>query len=156
MPSRWSFRDADLVVDRPDGVSTVLTDAKRSVRGQILVAQRLVCIPETNRLLNILICLLGSDLEAEENIVAPVSIILSIPFAFSGAFLALLITQNPLSIFSMIGIIMLMGLVTKNAILLVDFTQQRIKEGLKKEAALTEAARVRWRPFIMTTLTMIV
>jgi len=91
-----------------------------------------------------------------ENIVAPISIILSIPFAFSGAFLALLITGTSLSLFSMIGLIMLMGIVTKNAILLIEFAQQRIKSGLEAEDALIESAQVRLRPIIMTTFTMIV
>lgn len=91
-----------------------------------------------------------------ENLIAPLSILLSIPFAFSGAFIALLITRNPLSIFSMIGIIMLMGLVTKNAILLIEFAQQHRKSGHTPEQAVIEAAKTRLRPIIMTTLTMIV
>lgn len=91
-----------------------------------------------------------------ENLVGPISILLSIPFAFSGAFIALLITRNPLSIFSMIGIIMLMGLVTKNAILLIEFAQQHRKSGHTAEQAIIEAAKTRLRPIIMTTLTMIV
>jgi HAE1 family hydrophobic/amphiphilic exporter-1 len=91
-----------------------------------------------------------------ENMVAPLSILFSIPFAFSGAFIALLITRNPLCIYSMIGIIMLMGLVTKNAILLIEFAQQKIKkENYSIEKALIEAAKMRLRPILMTTITMI-
>lgn len=90
-----------------------------------------------------------------ENFIGPFSIMLSIPLAFSGAFLALLITKQSLSIFAMIGIIMLMGLVTKNAILLVEFAQQKLAEGFPVDKALLEAALVRFRPIMMTTLTMI-
>lgn len=90
-----------------------------------------------------------------ENIIGPFSIMLSVPLAFSGAFLALLVTQEPLSIDSMIGIILLMGLVTKNAILLIEFAQQKIAEGISIEDALLESAVVRFRPIMMTTLTMI-
>ena len=90
-----------------------------------------------------------------ENFIGPFSIMLSVPLAFSGSFLALLITQQSLSIFSMIGIIMLMGLVTKNAILLIEFAQQKIAEGSSVDSALLESAIVRFRPIIMTTLTMI-
>lgn len=90
-----------------------------------------------------------------ENVLAPLAILLSIPFSFSGAFLALLITRNPLSVYAMIGIIMLMGLVTKNAILLIEFAQQRIAAKHDIETALIEAAQVRLRPIMMTTITMI-
>lgn len=90
-----------------------------------------------------------------ENFTAPFSIMLSIPLAFSGSFLALLMTQQTLSIDSMIGIIMLMGLVTKNAILLIEFAQQKIAEGFDVDNALLEAAIIRFRPIMMTTLTMI-
>jgi hydrophobic/amphiphilic exporter-1 (mainly G- bacteria), HAE1 family len=90
-----------------------------------------------------------------ENFTGPFSILLSIPLAFSGSFLALLITQQALTLYSMIGIIMLMGLVTKNAILLIEFAQQKIAEGSNVDNALLEAAIVRFRPIVMTTLTMI-
>jgi HAE1 family hydrophobic/amphiphilic exporter-1 len=86
---------------------------------------------------------------------APLSIMLSVPLSFSGTFLALLITNEALSIDSMIGIILLMGLVTKNAILLVEFAQQKMAEGLNVEEALLESAVVRFKPIMMTTLTMI-
>lgn len=62
---------------------------------------------------------------------------------------------SDMSLMSMIGIIMLMGLVTKNAILLVDFAKQRMADGLGKNEALVEAARVRMRPIMMTTAAMV-
>jgi HAE1 family hydrophobic/amphiphilic exporter-1 len=72
-----------------------------------------------------------------------------------GVALALLLTGDTLNIMSMIGLIMLMGLVTKNAILLVDFTNQARREGLGRDAALIKAGSTRLRPIVMTTLAMI-
>lgn len=91
-----------------------------------------------------------------ENVVAPLAIMVSIPLCFSGAFLALLISRQPLTIYSMIGIILLMGLVVKNAILLIEFAQQKIRSGHSIYDALIESSKTRLRPIIMTTLTMIV
>ena len=79
----------------------------------------------------------------------------SLPFTLIGVFLALLITGSTLNIFSIIGIIMLMGLVTKNAILLVDFTNHGIREGKTREQAILDAGQVRLRPILMTTAAMI-
>ncbi len=90
-----------------------------------------------------------------ENFKAPLAIMFSVPLAFSGAFLALLISGQSLTIFAMIGLILLLGLVTKNAILLIEFAQQKIIEGIDVDQALLEAAIVRLRPIMMTTLTMI-
>jgi len=75
--------------------------------------------------------------------------------AFSGAFAGLLVTQKAMSIYAMIGLIMLMGLVTKNAILLIDFTLGRMRSGLNMIDALVEAGPVRLRPILMTTAAMI-
>jgi hydrophobe/amphiphile efflux-1 (HAE1) family protein len=85
----------------------------------------------------------------------PVAIMASLPFTLIGVFLALLVTGTTLNIFSIIGIIMLMGLVTKNAILLVDFTNQGLREGRNRHDALLAAGQVRLRPILMTTLAMI-
>ncbi len=90
-----------------------------------------------------------------ENFMGPFSIMLSVPLAFSGSFLALIITRQPMSINAIIGIIMLMGLVTKNAILLIEFAQQKTKEGMAVNEGLLESAYVRFRPILMTTLTMV-
>jgi len=68
---------------------------------------------------------------------------------------ALLVTGSTLNIFSVIGFIMLMGLVTKNAILLVDFTNQAQKEGMGQFEAIMRAGQVRLRPIVMTTLAMV-
>ncbi|MCD9120173.1 efflux RND transporter permease subunit [Cupriavidus sp. UGS-1] len=90
----------------------------------------------------------------------PVAIMTSLPLTLIGVFAALLLFGSTLNMFSIIGFIMLMGLVTKNAILLVDFANQARrgehgKAPLSREAALVEAARVRLRPILMTTLAMI-
>lgn len=87
--------------------------------------------------------------------VHPFTIMLSLPFSVIGAFGALLVSGYTLSMISMIGIIMLMGLVTKNAILLVDRANQNISKGLDRTAALVDAGRVRLRPILMTTFAMI-
>ncbi|HEX2081147.1 MAG TPA: efflux RND transporter permease subunit [Longimicrobium sp.] len=85
----------------------------------------------------------------------PLAIMLALPLSFIGVGLALLLTGGNLNVFTMIGIIMLMGLVTKNGILLVDFTNQQREAGMSRREALLTAARVRLRPIIMTTVAMI-
>lgn len=90
-----------------------------------------------------------------ESYIDPFSIMLSIPMAIIGAIFSLLIVGSDLSLMSMIGIIMLMGLVTKNAILLIDFTKQQRALGLERNEALQKAALIRLRPIIMTTTAMI-
>jgi multidrug efflux pump subunit AcrB len=85
----------------------------------------------------------------------PIAIMMSLPLSLIGVLLALLITKSTLNIFSIIGVVMLMGLVTKNAILLVDFANQGQREGKSQFAALMEAGQVRLRPILMTTLAMI-
>ena len=85
----------------------------------------------------------------------PVAIMSSLPLTLIGVFLALLFFRSTLNIFSIIGFIMLMGLVTKNAILLVDFANQMRLTGMTRAEALLEAAHVRFRPIVMTTLAMV-
>ncbi len=90
-----------------------------------------------------------------DSFVQPVTIMLSLPLSLIGAFGGLYVTGMTMNIFSMIGIIMLMGLVTKNAILLIDFTIQLRREGLGMYDALVRAGRIRLRPILMTTAAMI-
>jgi HAE1 family hydrophobic/amphiphilic exporter-1 len=85
----------------------------------------------------------------------PLSIMLALPLSFIGVALALLITRGNLNVMTMIGIIMLMGLVTKNGILLIDFTNHQREQGMTRLDALLSAARIRLRPIIMTTVAMI-
>ncbi|MBF5045323.1 efflux RND transporter permease subunit [Aggregicoccus sp. 17bor-14] len=90
-----------------------------------------------------------------ESLVHPFTIMLSLPFAFIGAIGALLLTGQFMSMFAMIGVIMLMGLVVKNGILLVDFTQQMRAQGKSAREALLHASPLRLRPILMTTIAMI-
>jgi hydrophobic/amphiphilic exporter-1 (mainly G- bacteria), HAE1 family len=85
----------------------------------------------------------------------PFAIMASLPLSLIGVFLALLFTGTTLNLFSIIGFIMLMGLVTKNAILLVDFTNQGLREGKPLQRAILDAGQVRLRPILMTTMAMI-
>ena len=85
----------------------------------------------------------------------PVAIMVSMPLSLIGVILGLLVAGSTLNMFSMIGFTMLMGLVTKNGILLVDFANQERKRGLPLTEALINAGVVRFRPIIMTTLAMI-
>lgn len=81
----------------------------------------------------------------------PITVLMALPFSFSGAFLALYLMGQTLNIYSMIGLILLMGIVKKNSILLVDFTNQRRLEGLGVDEALMDACPKRLRPILMTT-----
>ncbi len=85
----------------------------------------------------------------------PLALMTSLPLTLIGVVLALLMFRSTLSMFSIIGVVMLMGLVTKNAILLVDFAIRAREEGMERAEALLMAARVRLRPILMTTLAMI-
>ncbi len=91
-----------------------------------------------------------------DSFVYPFVVMFSIPVAMIGALLAMALTLNSINVFSMLGIIMLLGLVAKNAILLVDFTNQLKAEGLSRRDALIEAGRERLRPIVMTTVAMVV
>jgi len=90
-----------------------------------------------------------------ESYIHPFTIMFSLPVALVGALGGLALFGLTLSMFSMIGIIMLMGLVTKNAILLVDFTNTLRARGYAMREALLEAGKTRLRPIIMTTATMV-
>src|SRR3982750_1392544 len=90
-----------------------------------------------------------------ENCTRAFSNMASLPFSLIGVFLALLLTGTTLNLFSMIGFIMLMGLVTKNAILLVDFANRARRAGASLHDSLLQAGQVRLRPILMTTAGMI-
>ncbi|MBI2843935.1 MAG: efflux RND transporter permease subunit [Armatimonadetes bacterium] len=90
-----------------------------------------------------------------ESFLTPLVIMFSLPQAMVGAFLALMLAGESFSIIAMIGIIMLMGLVTKNAILLVDYTNTLRDRGKPRNEAILEAGPTRLRPILMTTLAMI-
>lgn len=90
-----------------------------------------------------------------ESFITPFTILLALPPALSGAIFALFITGKMLDMFSMIGIIMLLGLVTKNSILMVDFALQGVRSGMSRKDAITQAGVVRLRPILMTTFAML-
>lgn len=90
-----------------------------------------------------------------ESFVTPVTILLALPLAISGAFIALLIFGKSIDIFSIIGLILLMGVAAKNSILLVDYTNHMLAEGLAVNDALVKACRTRLRPILMTSLALI-
>ena len=85
----------------------------------------------------------------------PLALMTSLPLTLIGVVLALMMFGSSLSMFSIIGVVMLMGLVTKNAILLVDFAIRSREAGMERTEALLMAARVRLRPILMTTLAMV-
>ncbi|HKN78855.1 MAG TPA: efflux RND transporter permease subunit, partial [Lysobacter sp.] len=87
-----------------------------------------------------------------ESLLHPFVILFTIPLALVGAVLALLVTNSPVSVVVFIGLILLVGLVVKNAIILIDKVNQLREEGVEKRKALVEGARSRLRPIIMTTL----
>jgi len=90
-----------------------------------------------------------------KSFLAPLALMTSLPLTLIGVVLALMMFRSTLSMFSVIGVVMLMGLVTKNAILLVDFAIRMREQGQSRTEALLHAARVRLRPILMTTLAMI-
>jgi HAE1 family hydrophobic/amphiphilic exporter-1 len=113
-------------------------------KGYVLEAIVLACI----FIYLILASLFGSFFQ-------PLAIMLALPLSFIGVALALLITRGNINVMTMIGIIMLMGLVTKNGILLVDFTNQQRDQGRTRLDAILSAGRIRLRPITMTTVAMI-
>ena len=90
-----------------------------------------------------------------ESIIQPFIIMISMPLSFTGVMVALYLTGNSFSLFVMIGIILLLGMVGKNAILVVDFANRAIKDGKSIDDALLEAGEKRLRPILMTTFAMI-
>lgn len=96
----------------------------------------------------VLVLLFGS-------VAQPVTILLSLPLSFGGVVLALLATNNSVSMPVYIGLLMLMGIVTKNAIMLVDFAVEEVAKGIPRFEAVIDAGRKRARPIVMTTLAMV-
>ncbi len=90
-----------------------------------------------------------------ESFVTPFTIMLVLPLAACGAFYALALTGSSLDLFSMIGCIMLLGVATKNSILLVDYTNQKVQEGQSISDAIIEAGKARLRPILMTSFALI-
>lgn len=90
-----------------------------------------------------------------QSLLSPFIVMFTVPLAFTGGFLALFLTDNPVSVIAMIGFIMLSGIIVNNGIVLVDYTNQLRLGGMEKKEALVEAGRTRLRPVIMTAMTTI-
>ena len=134
-------------MDIPTGYSVTFggeTEALEETAGYVLQAILLAII--------LIFLILASQFES---VTQPFAIMLSLPLSLIGVLLALLITDDTLNMMSMIGVILLFGLVVKNAILLVDNANERRRAGTERFQALVEAGQVRLRPIMMTTLAMI-
>lgn len=90
-----------------------------------------------------------------ESFITPFTIMLALPLAICGSIVALAISGQSLNIFSMIGVIMLLGVATKNSILLVDYANQLVKDGMDRNEAIVRAGRIRLRPILMTSMALI-
>ena len=90
-----------------------------------------------------------------ESFIDPFAMGMSLLMAPVGAIIALIVFHSPLSVMSLIGVVLLMGLVTKNAILLIDFIKQARRRGLDRTEAILQAGPIRLRPIMMTSLAMI-
>ncbi len=119
------------------------SEASNEVRGGFLQAMGLGLV----MVLGVLVLLFGS-------VFPPITILLSLPLCFGGVVVALLVTQNPVSMPVFIGVLMLMGVVTKNAIMLVEFAVEERAKGIERFEAIIDAGRKRARPIVMTTIAM--
>ncbi|HTL32091.1 MAG TPA: efflux RND transporter permease subunit [Kofleriaceae bacterium] len=120
------------------------TEDQKEVFGRILIALATAVM----LMYFILVVQFGSFLE-------PIPIMASLPMSLIGVMLAMLITGSTLNLMSMIGVIMLMGIVAKNAILLIDFAKHAEANGMTREEALVEAGGVRLRPIVMTSVAIV-
>jgi len=91
-----------------------------------------------------------------ESLLHPFTVLLSVPLAVTGALLALLVSGSTLNLYSQIGMILLIGLVTKNSILLVEYANQLMHRGLSAWDAVLESGRIRLRPILMTSVATII
>ena len=134
-------------LDMPPGYEVTQggeTESQTEVFGQILGALGVAIL----LMYMILVVQFGSFLD-------PIPIMASLPLSLIGVMLALLVTGSTLNLMSMIGVILLMGIVAKNAILLIDFAKWSEEDGMDRHAALIEAGGVRLRPILMTTLAIV-
>jgi HAE1 family hydrophobic/amphiphilic exporter-1 len=90
-----------------------------------------------------------------ESFVTPITVILTLPLALCGAFVALWMSNESINLFSGLGMLMLLGVSCKNSILLIDFCNQKYRDGVPLREAIVEAGRTRLRPILMTSLALI-
>ncbi len=134
-------------MDMPEGVSYEITGA---------FEQQQEAFADLGTLLLLIIFLVFIVMAAEfESLASPFVIMFSVPFAFTGVIIGLLVTGVPLSIIAFIGAIMLVGIVVKNGIVLIDYTILNRERGMSVRTALLHAGASRLRPVLMTTLTTV-
>ncbi|MGI4802824.1 MAG: efflux RND transporter permease subunit [Janthinobacterium lividum] len=131
----------------PPGVR-VQSGGDAEIMGEVFAGFALAMGAGLTIVLAVLVLLFGSVFQ-------PITILLSLPLCLGGVILALLVTGQPISMPVVIGILMLMGIVTKNAIMLVDYAIERRTEGVPRSEAILDAGRKRARPIIMTTIAMV-
>jgi HAE1 family hydrophobic/amphiphilic exporter-1 len=134
-------------IDFPPGFGIELAGASRDQQ-EVFSAMGIALVSGIGLMYLILVMQFGS-------FTAPLAVMLSLPLSLIGVVLALLLTGGTLNLMSFIGVIMLMGLVAKNAILLLDAARQLGRDGLEREEALMQAGRKRLRPILMTTFALI-
>jgi multidrug efflux pump subunit AcrB len=140
------FQEIVKQVGLPSGVWIAATgDAE--IQGEVVEGFVTAMTTGLMLVLAVLILLFGSVFQ-------PITILLSLPLSFGGVVIALLATHNAVSMPVYIGLLMLMGIVTKNAIMLVDFAVEEVGRGKDRMTALLEAGRKRARPILMTTIAM--
>jgi multidrug efflux pump subunit AcrB len=135
-----------IVKNLPQGV-TLKQSGDAEVMGEIFESFGYAMGAGLMMVYSVLVLLFGSFLQ-------PLTILFSLPFSIGGAIFALLITGQPFSFPVVIGVLMLMGVVTKNAIMLVDFAIEEIAAGVPRYDAIVDAGRKRARPIVMTTIAM--
>ncbi|SFJ07378.1 hydrophobe/amphiphile efflux-1 (HAE1) family protein [Bosea sp. OK403] len=133
-------------VGLPAGVR-IATTGDAEIQGEVVQGFITAMTTGLMLVLAVLILLFGSVFQ-------PITILLSLPLSFGGVVIALLATDKPVSMPVYIGLLMLMGIVTKNAIMLVDFAVEEMARGKDRRTALLEAGRKRARPIVMTTIAM--
>ncbi|TXM67680.1 efflux RND transporter permease subunit [Methylobacterium sp. WL120] len=130
----------------PPGV-TISQTGDAEVMGEVFSGFALAMGAGLMMVFGVLILLFGSFLQ-------PMTILFSLPLSIGGAILGLLVFHKPISMPVVIGILMLMGVVTKNAIMLVDFAVEEMSRGVDRATAIIDAGRKRARPIVMTTIAM--
>jgi multidrug efflux pump subunit AcrB len=140
------FNEIVATVELPPSVR-VAASGDAEVQAELLTSFRDAMIMGLMLVLAVLILLFRS-------VIQPFTILLSLPLAIGGVAAALILTSNPLSMPVLIGILMLMGIVTKNAILLIDFVIEMRARGMSRIAAVIEAGHKRARPIVMTSIAM--
>ena len=141
-----AVQDLPVVRDLPEGVRLVASGDSNTL-GEVFTGFALAMAAGVTLVLVVLILLFNS-------VLTPLTILITMPLSAGGVVLALILTGTPVSLPVVIGILMLMGIVTKNAIMLVDFAIEREQSGMSRVQAVVSASVARARPIIMTTLAM--